>query len=120
MEEARANVTPRVTECMIQKRLSTLVFGKDIWYDHEDPIADLTVSGLLINHALPWFGRLGTLQAITAELKKGRRPLLAGWGYHAAILKVAGDAAGARSFLSQLRDVDHATVKVFASRIGIK
>lgn len=120
IEEARANVTPRETECMIRQRLSTLVFGKDIWYDHNDPIAHLTVSGLLLNHGLPWFGRLGTLQAIAAELKKGRRPLLAGWGYHAAILKAAGDAAGARSFLAQLRDVDSVNVKVFASSIGIK
>lgn len=120
IEEARANVTPRVTECMVRKRLSTLVFGKDVWYDHNDPIADLTVSGLLLKHALPWFGRLGTLQAIAAELKNGRGPLLAGWGYHAAILTAVGDVAGARSYLAQLHDVDSVTVKVFASSIGIK
>jgi hypothetical protein len=120
LEEARANVTPRETECMVRQRLSTLVFGKDIWYDHSDPLADLTISGLLLNHALPWFERLGTLQAIAAELKKGLRPLLTGWGYHAAILKAAGDTAGARSFLAQLRDVDPINVKVFASSIGIE
>src|SRR5271166_4348158 len=32
LEEARANVTPRETECMIRERLSTLVFGKDLRY----------------------------------------------------------------------------------------
>ena len=120
IKEARANVAPRETECMIRQRLSTLVFGKDVWYDHSDPVADLTVSGLLLNHALPWFARLRTLQAIAAELKKGLRPLLTGWGYHAAILKAAGDATGARSFLAQLRDVDPLNVKVFASSIGVE
>ena len=120
IEEARANVTPRETECMIRQRLSMLVFGKDIWYDHNDPIADLTVSGLLLNHGLPWFRRLGTLQAMAAELKTVPRPLLVGWGYHAAILKAAGDSAGAQSFLAQLRDVDPVNVRVFASSIGIE
>lgn len=120
IEEARANVTPRETECMIRQRLSTLVFGKDIWHDNNDPIADMTVSGLLLKHGLPWFGRLGTLQAIAAELKKGRRPLLTGWGYHAAILRAAGDTDGAQSFLAQLRDVDPVNVRVFAFSIGIK
>jgi len=120
LEEARANVTPRETECMVRQRLSTLIFGKDIWYDHCDPVADLTVSGLLLNHTLPWFGRLGSLQAIAAELKRGSRPLLASWGYHAAILKAAGDTAGAHLFLAQLRDVNPINVKVFASSIGIE
>jgi Domain of unknown function (DUF4304) len=120
IEEARANVTPFETECMIRVRLSTLVFGKDIWYDHNDPIADRTVTALLLKHGLPWFRRLGTLQAMAAELKKVSRPLLVGWGYQAAILKAARDTAGARSFLSQLRDVDPVDVRVFASSIGIE
>lgn len=120
IEEARANVTPRETQCMIRERLSTLVFGKDIWFDPNDPIVDLTVSGLVLKHALPWFARLGTLEVIARQVKKGEYPPLASWGYSAAILKAVGDTAGARSFLQQLRDVDPRTVKVFASSIGIE
>ncbi len=59
IEQARANVTPRETECMVRQRLSTLVFGKDIWYDHSDPVADLTVAGLLLNMLCPGSGDSG-------------------------------------------------------------
>jgi hypothetical protein len=64
-------------------------------------------------------GKLSSLSAIRGALAANRFHRQVAWGTQAAILKVAGDTEGARSYLAQLQDVDPVKVKVFASSIGI-
>jgi len=119
IDEARAYAAPPETKCTIRERLSTVVFGKDIWFDHNDPTVGYTISALLSSHGLPWFKRLGTLVAIAEEIKTGRAPLLAGWGSRAAILKAAGEPEAARRLLQGLQRVPEQLVEALAGRLGI-
>jgi hypothetical protein len=119
IEEARANETPRESQCMIRQRLSSFVFGKDIWFDHNDPVVGQKISGLLLSHVLLWFEKLGTITAIAGELKAGRRPFFVGWGGHAAILKAAGETEAVRSFLKDLPRIPKPMIEALAAQLGI-
>jgi hypothetical protein len=119
LELARLITTPKAYECAIEERLSRIVYEKDRWFDRDDPNVARTICDLLKSYALPWFGKLSSLSAIRGALAANRFHRQVAWGTQAAILKVAGDTEGARSYLAQLQDVDPVKVKVFASSIGI-
>lgn len=119
LQNARSIRTPRTYDCAIEMRLSVLVFGRDNWFDRNDPTVARKISDLISSHALPWFAALDCLSSIKNALADKRFRRQVAWGTHAAILKAAGDAPAARSFLAQLHDVDPINVKVFASRIGL-
>jgi hypothetical protein len=106
-------------DCVIRARLSTLVFGEDVWFDCSDPGAAELISNLLSSHGLPWFERLSTLAAVAEELKAGRLSNRVGWGMHAAILKDAGETETARSFLRGLQGPSATIIEAFAASIGI-
>jgi Domain of unknown function (DUF4304) len=119
--EALAKTEPQELECAIRARLSKLVYGNDHWFDRSDPSVGQTIADLLSSHAMPWFERLSSLSSISAELQAGRIPGPIGWGMKAAIFKVSGDVAAARTLLSGLRNEgpDPVRVEVFASLIGV-
>ena len=119
LEQARLITTPKAYDCAIEERLSRIVYEEDRWFDRDDPNVAQTICDLVTSCALPWFGELSSLSAIKGALVANRFHRQVAWGTHAAILKVAGDTEGARSYLAQLRDVDPVNVKVFASSIEI-
>lgn len=119
LQQARAIATPREFDCAIRERLSMLVYGKDQWFDRDDPSIGEIISSYISSHGLPWFASLNSFPAITEALKAKRFRSYVGWGMQAAILKAAGKVEEARFFLTQLRDVEPVKVEILADRIGI-
>lgn len=121
IQEALAKSEPQEPECAIRVRLPRLVYGNSYWFVRSDPSVGQIIADLLSSHALPWFEKLSSVYSISAELQAGRIPGPIGWGMKAAIFKVSGELAAARTLLLDLRNEgpDPVRVEVFASLIGI-
>ena len=120
LEEARLNKAPQECECQIRNRLSNLKFGRDQWFDRSDSGVLNTISELLVTHALPYFNKFSSLQAIGSGIRNGDlKNINVAWGTQAAIFRLLGDTEWARSVLLKERSRDTGMVDAYAKTIGV-